>query len=84
MVVCVCVYRLSEQSRLVAEQKRLVSELRGKFEDAQQWNYKYKVSQPTHRYWISTCESADSGSIYMYTSTAQHSTVCLSKYLLVQ
>ena len=35
--------RLSEQSRLVAEQKRLVSELRGRYEDAQQWNFKYKV-----------------------------------------
>ena len=42
--MAMCVYRLSEQSRLVAEQKRLVTELRGKFEDAQQWNYKYKVS----------------------------------------
>ena len=35
--------RLSEQSRLVAEQKRLVTELRGKYEEAQQWNLKYKV-----------------------------------------
>ena len=36
-------YRLSEQSRLVAEQKRLVNELRGRYEEAQQWNLKYKV-----------------------------------------
>ena len=43
-VMCVLLFcRLSEQSRLVAEQKRLVSELRGKCEDAQQWNFKYKV-----------------------------------------
>jgi hypothetical protein len=27
----------------VAEQKRLVSELRGRHEEAQQWNFKYKV-----------------------------------------
>lgn len=38
--------RLSEQSRLVAEQKRLVTELRGKYEEAQQWNLKYKVCLP--------------------------------------
>ena len=42
MIFCVC-YRLSEQSRLVAEQKRLVNELRGRYEEAQQWNFKYKV-----------------------------------------
>ena len=40
--------RLSEQSRLVAEQKRLVNELRGRYEEAQQWNYKYKVCSQCH------------------------------------
>ena len=44
MILCLLhMYRLSEQSRLVAEQKRLISELRGRYEDAQQWNFKYKV-----------------------------------------
>ena len=44
MILCLLhMYRLSEQSRLVAEQKRLISELRERYEDAQQWNFKYKV-----------------------------------------
>ena len=43
MIIVCYACRLSEQSRLVAEQKRLVNDLRGRYEEAQRWNIKYKV-----------------------------------------
>ena len=38
----VCDHRLSEQSRITAEHKRLVGDLRDQYADAHEWNMRYK------------------------------------------
>ena len=42
------IVRLSEQSRLSAEQKRLLSLIKEKYEDSMEWNNKYEVNENNH------------------------------------
>ena len=42
------IIRLSEQSRLSAEQKRLLSLIKEKYEDSMEWNNKYEVNENNH------------------------------------
>lgn len=54
--------RLSEQSKLTAEQKRLMVEMREKLQEYKDWNVKYNVSH-THNTHCTRCPLAQFGGV---------------------